>query len=176
LTGRVDNSESPVVSPPAVIRRQVARVLLFDQEDRLLLFQVRDPSDPTGDAWWYLPGGGMNPGESPEHAAGRELAEETGIENAEIGPVVVERRGVRFRFDGRDFEQDEWLVLGRLPDGGVITGGGDDPEADAVAAHRWWTFGDLATSQEVTYPRDLAATVGRLLREGPPSVPWDLDP
>jgi 8-oxo-dGTP pyrophosphatase MutT (NUDIX family) len=160
----------------AVIRRQVARVLLFDGRDRLLLFQVRDPADPNGDAWWYLPGGGMDPGESPEQAARRELFEETGVENAEIGPVVLERRGVRFRFGGRDFEQDEWHVYGRLPDGGVISGGGDDLEADAVAAHRWWTLTDLATSSEVVYPPGLAATVGRLLREGPPAVPWEVAP
>src|SRR5258705_287672 len=84
------------MDPQAVIRRRVARVLLFDDQDRLLLFHVRDPADPTSDPWWYLPGGGMDPGESPEEAARRELFEETGIEDAEIGPVVLERRGGRF--------------------------------------------------------------------------------
>ena len=164
------------MDPQAVIRRRVARVLLFDDQDRLLLFHVRDPADLTGDPWWYLPGGGMDPGETPEQAARRELHEETGIEDAEIGPVVLERLGVRFRFGGRDYEQDEWHVYGRTPDGGAIVGGGDDLEADAVAAHRWWTLADLTTSSEVVYPLGLAATVGRLLREGPPVVPWEADP
>jgi 8-oxo-dGTP pyrophosphatase MutT (NUDIX family) len=164
------------MDPQAVVRRQVARVLLFDDQDRLLLFHVRDPADPSGDAWWYLPGGGMDPGESPEQAARRELSEETGIEDAEIGPVVLERLGVRFRFAGRDYEQDEWHVFGRLPDGGAITGGGDDLEAAAVAAHRWWTLADLATSSEVVYPAGLATIVRRVLLEGPPAVPWELDP
>jgi 8-oxo-dGTP pyrophosphatase MutT (NUDIX family) len=164
------------MDPRAVVRRRVARVLLFDPQDRLLLFYVRDPADPTGDPWWYLPGGGMDPGESPEGAARRELAEETGIENAEIGPVVLEVRGVRFRFGGRDYEQDEWHVFGRLPDGEVTIGGGDDLEADAVAAHRWWALADLATTTEVIYPPGLVATVERLLREGPPAVPWHIDP
>ena len=158
-----------------VIRRRVARVLLFDDQDRLLLFYVRDPADPTSDPWWYLPGGGMDPGESPEQAARRELFEETGIENAVIGPVVSEGRGVRFRFGGRDYEQDEWHVLGRLPQSGAIIGGGDDLEAVAVAAHRWWTLADLETSSEVVHPLGLAETVGRLLREGPPEVPWKVD-
>jgi 8-oxo-dGTP pyrophosphatase MutT (NUDIX family) len=157
---------------PAVIRRLVARVLLFDHQDRLLMFYVREPSDPIRGAWWYLPGGGMEPGESPEQAARRELYEETGIENASIGPVVLERRGVHFRFGGRDFEQDEWHVFGRVPDGGTIAGGSDDLEADAVAAHRWWTLADLATTAEIVYPPDLAVTVGRLLHEGPPPAPW----
>lgn len=164
------------MDPRAVVRRQVARVLLFDDQDRLLLFHVRDPADPARAAWWYLPGGGMDPGESPEQAARRELSEETGVENAEIGPVVLERRGVRFRFGGRDYEQDEWHLFGRLPDGGVITGGGDDLEADAVAAHRWWTLDDLATTSEVVYPPGLAAIVRRVLLEGPPAVPWELEP
>jgi 8-oxo-dGTP pyrophosphatase MutT (NUDIX family) len=164
------------MDPQTVIRRQVARVLLFDDQDRLLLFHARDPADPTGDPWWYLPGGGMDTGESPEQAARRELFEETGIEDAEIGPVVLERRGVRFRFGGRDYEQDEWHVFGRMPDGGAIVGGSDDFEADAVAAHRWWTLADLVTSSEVVYPLGLATTVGRLLREGPPAMPWEVDP
>jgi 8-oxo-dGTP pyrophosphatase MutT (NUDIX family) len=159
----------------AVIRRQVARVLLFDEQDRVLLFHVRDPAEPTGDAWWYLPGGGMDPRESPEQAARRELSEETGIEDAEIGPVVLERRGVRFRFAGRDYEQDEWLVFGRLPEGGVITGGSDDLEAHAVAAHRWWTLADLAATADLIYPEGLVTIVGRLLREGPPPVLWEVD-
>jgi 8-oxo-dGTP pyrophosphatase MutT (NUDIX family) len=164
------------MDPQAVVLRRVARVLLFDDQDRLLLFHVRDPADPTSDPWWYLPGGGLDPGESPEQAARRELFEETGIENAEIGPVVLERRGVRFRFGGRDFEQDEWHVFGRLPDGVAIAGGGDDLESEAVAAHRWWTLADLETSSEVVYPPGLAATVQRLLREGPPAAPWEDDP
>jgi 8-oxo-dGTP pyrophosphatase MutT (NUDIX family) len=160
----------------AVIRRQVARVLLFDGRDRILLFHVRDPADSNRAAWWYLPGGGMDAGESPEEAARRELFEETGIENAEIGPVVLTRQGVSFRFGGRDFEQDEWHVFARLPDGGVITAGGEDLEADAVAAHRWWTVRDLATTSEVVYPSGLAAIAQRVLLEGPPPVPWELDP
>jgi 8-oxo-dGTP pyrophosphatase MutT (NUDIX family) len=159
-----------------VIRRRVARVLLFDDQDRVLLFHVRDPADPTRAAWWYLPGGGMDPGESPEQAARRELSEETGIADADIGPVVLERRAVRFRFAGNDYEQDEWHVLGRLPAGGIIAGGDDDFEAEAVAAHRWWPVSDLVTSTEVMYPPGLAGIVKRVLLEGPPAVPWELDP
>ena len=165
------------MDPQAVIRRRVARVLLFDDQDRLLLFHVRDPADPTGDPWWYLPGGGMDPGESPEQAARRELFEETGIEDA------VDRSG-RARRGGACASGSVAATTSRTSGtssvaasmSGVIVGGGDDLEADAVAAHRWWTLADLETSSEVVYPLGLAETVGRLLREGPPAVPWKVDP
>ena len=155
-----------------VIRRAVARVLLFDRFDRVLMFHAADPSEPTRAPWWYLPGGGIDPGESPEQAARRELFEETGIEAAELGPVVLERGAVRFRFAGRDFEQDEWHVFGRLIGHAPVVGGATDPEAAAVAAHRWWAHGDLSTTPDLVYPPGLAGLVGRLLREGPPPTPW----
>jgi 8-oxo-dGTP pyrophosphatase MutT (NUDIX family) len=64
-----------------VIHRQVARVLLFDQQDRLLL--LFDP-DPDRGGYWYPPGGRIEDGESPEEAARRELAEEVGLDVAEV--------------------------------------------------------------------------------------------
>jgi 8-oxo-dGTP pyrophosphatase MutT (NUDIX family) len=156
-----------------VVSRQVARVLLFDSNDRLLLLWVRDRSDPTGQAYWYLPGGGVHAGESPLEAARRELVEEAGLDIADLGPVVLHRTGVRFRFEGQEFEQDEWHVIGRWPDGQIGSGRPDDVEAAAVAAHRWWSLDELCRSTESIYPRDLASIVERLLREGPPSVPWE---
>ena len=162
------------MSTRRVISRQVARVLLLDASDRLLLFWVQDRKDPRSEAYWYLPGGGMHAGESAEVAARRELLEEAGIEIADLGPVVLHRIGVRFHFEGQDFEQDEWLVIGRWPDGRIGPGPQDDVEAAPVAAHRWWSVDDLHTSQESIYPRDLPSILDRLLLEGAPSIPWEM--
>jgi ADP-ribose pyrophosphatase YjhB (NUDIX family) len=51
-----------------------AEVLVFDQDDRLLLTRRAD----TGD--WAIPGGMMEPGESLEETARREVLEETGLD------------------------------------------------------------------------------------------------
>ena len=48
----------------------------------------------------------MDPGESSEAAARRELYEETGITEAEIGPCVWTQHA-RFRFAGWKFDQHE---------------------------------------------------------------------
>lgn len=156
------------------ISRQVARVLLLDPRNRVLLFRAQDPADLDQPAYWYLPGGGMRNGETPAQAARRELLEEAAIEDVEIGPVVARLAGVRFRFGGRIFEQDEWHLLGRVADGQVVDGRAEDAEAAAVAAHRWWSLDDLRASNEIIYPRALIIVLERLLLTAPPDTAWEL--
>jgi 8-oxo-dGTP pyrophosphatase MutT (NUDIX family) len=150
-----------------VIQRLVARVLLFDQKDQLLL--LFDP-DPDRGGYWYPPGGRIEDGESPEEAARRELAEEVGLDVVEVGPVVLRRRA-RFTYGDRQFDQDEWHLLGRVaaPEIGPKA---DDNEAAAVAAHRWWSLADLRNSTGRFFPEGLVDIAQRLCDNGPPTEPW----
>ncbi|WP_229899595.1 NUDIX domain-containing protein, partial [Streptomyces capoamus] len=52
--------------------RKVARVVLLDPEDRILLLHGHEPDDPADD-WWFTPGGGLEGAETREEAALREL-------------------------------------------------------------------------------------------------------
>jgi len=146
-----------------VIKRSCARVLLFDEDGRLLF--LFDP-DPVQGGYWYPPGGGIEPGESPEQAARRELIEEVGLDVIELGPVVLRRRA-RFTWHGKRLDQDEWHLLGRVISPVVGPGRVGDSETKAVAAHRWWSLSDLRDAGEVFYPEGLVAIVERLQ----PSVP-----
>ena len=154
---------------PPVIQRQVARVLLFDQQDRLLL--LFDP-DPDRGLYWYPPGGRIEEGESPEAAARRELNEELGLDVANLGPVVLRRR-TRFTYGDHLLDQDEWHLLGRVDGPEIRSSRPGDNEAAAVAAHRWWSLADLRLSADRFFPEGLVEIVERLHTQGPPAEPWD---
>ncbi|WP_299533499.1 NUDIX hydrolase [uncultured Streptomyces sp.] len=158
---------------PAVVRR-VARVVLLDPEDRVLLLQGFEPADP-GARWWFTPGGGLEGEETHEQAARRELAEETGLRDVVLGPLLWRRR-CAFPFDGRRWEQDEWYYLGRTRRTDTDQRGLTELERRSVAGLRWWTSAELLATRETVYPTRLAELLRTLLDEGPPAAPRDLDP
>lgn len=103
----VRNGAAPVCdivqTPEPTAETLAAGVLLFDEQDRVLLV------DPTYKAGWEFPGGVVEPGEAPARAGVREVAEETGIELTGTPPLLVADweppnppgyGGMRFLFDG----------------------------------------------------------------------------
>lgn len=65
----------------------VAAGLVIDADGRLLLGQRPEGKSYAG--WWELPGGKLEPGETPMQALHRELHEELGIEVTEATPWVT---------------------------------------------------------------------------------------
>ncbi|MFE0808705.1 NUDIX hydrolase [Streptomyces sp. NPDC058794] len=153
--------------------RRVARVVLLDSEDRILLLHGHEPDDPADD-WWFTPGGGVEGEETREEAARRELAEETGITDIELGPVLWRRR-CSFPFAGRRWDQDEWYYLARTKQTATRALGLTELERRSVAGARWWTCRELTRAHETVYPTRLAELLRKLLDEGPPAGPVTLD-
>jgi 8-oxo-dGTP pyrophosphatase MutT (NUDIX family) len=138
------------------LTRQAARVILVDEQERVLLIHGRDPARPDLPAWWILPGGGLDDGESREQAARREVLEETGLRLGDLGPVVL-HRAVTFEFDGLVVDQDEVLFLARTDSRELTldTSGWNEIERRALSELRWWTTSELAETTEVVYPEQL---------------------
>lgn len=153
--------------------RRVARVVLLDPDDRILLLHGHEPGDPGND-WWFTPGGGLEGDETHEEAARRELAEETGITDIELGPVLW-KRICSFPFDGRRWDQDEWYFLARTAQTVTDPQGLTELELRSVSGLRWWTSAELLAARETVYPTRLAELLRTLLDEGPPRVPLVLD-
>lgn len=138
--------------------RRVARLVLLDPDDRILLMHGFEPEDPSR-TWWFTPGGGLEGDETHERAALRELVEETGITEAELGPVVWRRR-CSFDFDGRRWDQDEWYFLARTAQTATDTSGHTWLERRSVTGLRWWTSAELSATRETVYPTGLADLLG----------------
>lgn len=153
--------------------RKVARVVLLDPRDRILLLHGFEPDDPSR-TWWFTPGGGLEGDESREQAALRELAEETGITDVRLGPLLW-RRTCSFPFCGRRWHQDEWYYLARTEQTTTRQEGLTELERRSMAGTRWWTVEELAGATEPVYPTRLVGLLRTLLDEGPPSTPVILE-
>ncbi|HEY9439274.1 MAG TPA: NUDIX hydrolase [Streptomyces sp.] len=154
--------------------RRVARVVLLDPDDRILLIHGFEPGDPA-QTWWFTPGGGLEGDETREEAARREVIEETGIADIDLGPVLW-KRACSFPFDGRRWDQDEWYFLARTETTATDTAGLTELERRSVAGLRWWTSSELLSARETVYPTRLGELLRTLLDEGPPRVPLVLAP
>ena len=161
--------------PPPGIEPQIrhaARVVLLDARDRILLFRWEDERLRDVKSVWITPGGGLDPGESPEDGARRELREETGIDAAP-SPCVWTRSHT-FRFGSGWIEQRERCYLIRVPDITVSADGLEPEERIAMVEHRLWSVDDMAASSEWFAPRHLADLLPPLLRGDLPAEPIEI--
>jgi len=158
------------------LRRQAARVILLDGAGRVFLINAVDPNDATKPAWWEIPGGGIDPGEPSDLAVARELHEEAGIDEAEIGPVVFTQY-VEFSFGGYDFEQNEVLHVAWTEQTDIRPPQGlEYLEALAFKGARWWTLDEVLATEEPFLPARLPELLPRLVAGDLPDPPIDISP
>jgi 8-oxo-dGTP pyrophosphatase MutT (NUDIX family) len=169
----------------AVIRRRCARVLLVDEDERVLLFFSRDYMGP-GVEYYVTPGGGLDEGESLAEGAVREVFEETGlrIEAGALGPVVAETEGDWS--DGPDLvihSRDSFFFL-RVAHFEPVRDGLEAAEQAEFTTARWLSLDEVAAIDRRVFPAGIAGLLKGLLAGTTPVAPvwlpwgawlWDAD-
>jgi 8-oxo-dGTP pyrophosphatase MutT (NUDIX family) len=142
--------------------RLTSRILLFDEDDNVLLFLTKAP-DTSGLARWITPGGGVDPGESHADAAIRELFEETGMVIPDPGAPVW-RHDFDVTWDDADHDTGHAEFYVQRTRRFEPSNAGWTPEEHVdVLAHRWWSLAELLATTEPYEPAELVDLVRREL-------------
>ncbi|WP_457206057.1 NUDIX domain-containing protein [Nocardioides sp. P5_C9_2] len=150
--------------------RQAVRALLLDDDDHVLLVHFDWDGLGIEGGFWACPGGGIDPGETPEGALRRELVEELGLEDADI-------RGALWRLT-RIFPMPLWD--GQTEVTYLVRAARFEPRprvdlvAEGVHDVRWFSPDDLAAGAVTFSPRDLRVQLGTVLADGVPRRPRDI--
>lgn len=140
--------------------RATSRVLLFDESGKALLFLQYGKTHDVPPRW-MTPGGGVDPGESHDQAAIRELTEETGLVLDSIEPPFL----------AEDFEPDarwhpyneghrEWYVV-RTTRFDPVRDGWTEEELEDVVEWRWMSADDLEVHGAEYEPANLPELLRR---------------
>ena len=151
------------------IPRRAARVAVLDPEGSVFLF--RYDNEEVG-VHWAMPGGGLEPDESPCEGALREVVEETGWTDVALGRLLCTWEH-DFTRAGVPVRQHEHIYVASGPRRAPADYAAATHAEEGILRGHWWTREELATAPEALWPPQLPALLHRF-RDAPDAEPVDL--
>ena len=148
-----------------MIHRRAVRALIITPEREVLLMRIHPPKG--GDRFWIAPGGGIEVSETPEDALRRELAEELGLADFDLGPAVWRRHHIFDWGDRRISQKEEYRIVHAHRFEPVMA---DRLEAKVVDCFRWWPITDLGRANERLTPLSLPRILASYLQYAAPDI------
>ncbi|AUG77325.1 NUDIX hydrolase [Kitasatospora sp. MMS16-BH015] len=144
--------------------RQAARTVVLAPDGAVFL--LRSDNVEVG-VHWAPPGGGMKPGETPDQAARRELAEETGWQDLAPGVLLCTWEH-DFTWHGTPVRQHEHVYLTRGPHRAPIGDLSEAHQTDRILGWSWWTEPELtAPDADALWPPQLPTLLAAARQQWP---------
>lgn len=136
--------------------RKAARLLVINPAHEVLLFRfIHKDGALAGQNYWATPGGGVEPGETFEAAAIRELREETGIQVQAVAAPIAERRFALMLPSGETVSAVEHYFVVHTASTELSRAEWTLEETQVMADHHWWSAQALRTAEETVWPEAL---------------------
>jgi 8-oxo-dGTP pyrophosphatase MutT (NUDIX family) len=161
--------------------RMCVRIILLNAKNELLLLKVHDPKTTTPSGhyngpFWFLAGGGIEPGENCEQATLREIFEETGItkEHITLGPIVWKGE-FDLLINGVLIRQNQRFIVAKTATNNLSLENLLPEEKMVIKDIRWFSLDDIQKSSELIYPLCLREYLPDILRGCYPEKPIEID-
>ncbi|NGX54553.1 MAG: RNA pyrophosphohydrolase [Chlamydiae bacterium] len=161
--------------------RNSINLLLLNEKKQLLLMCADDPTTTTVDGkyhgrFWFPIGGKIEPGESLEEAALRELFEETGLapEEVELGPIVWFGE-FDLVLSGTPTRLKQRFIVAKTRQNSVSLSNLTQEEQAVIQKTAWFSLEEIKNCPDVIYPVLLPQYLPDILSGNYPAQPLEID-
>lgn len=137
--------------------RKTVRGIIVDPGHKILLIKYLDEASPSTrdfkNGFWVMPGGGVEVDESFEAALKREIFEETGMRNFQIGQCLLSRLAYANLNSIKDNLYYERYYLVKVKNTDINFDNITEVEKKVIKTYKWWTIEEVRESDEIIFPK-----------------------